>query len=908
MKKNHINKQLRLFLIVLLCSLFIVSNKRNVQVSAAVFTPKVSIVSLDHLPFLEGDSNQFFIASNNYTGKVQYQFFYTCETTMGNTWQLIKTSEMTNGWTSPSAAQEPVKIDISGLNLKTDYYRFSIRVRRYGVKGTYSNSYGDYDYAYPFTLNVLKSSSVNLNGDIKINKNEFTEKQALKIDGVQDSTADVSYKLHLYDVKNNKWITNLTEYGEDINYNLSSLPEGPYIVDVWAKKDTSTNRYDGWKLSIINVKKETIPTVNLLSLDHSPFIESDNNAFYVVSKNYTGKVQYQFFYTCEATMGSKWVLVNTNEMTNGWTSEVDANEPLRVDISSLKLKAEKYRFAIRVKRVGFQGTYKNQYGDYDNSYPFNLTVEAQNSMNLNEEMLIAKNSFAKNDQLIVSGIKSAPVNTQYKLHLYDVKNNKWLTNLTEYSETIDYDLSNVPEGTYIIDVWSKDANSSNKYDGWKLEVINVTSSLVTIPNVENIEATVTRYERYKMPSIIMSTLEDGSKTSKAVIWNNEANTKTAGVYEIEGTVLGSDKKVKLTLTVEDTFGNTNGNILNLGLVAKKDDYIYYSESSDLNKLYRAKSPGQEITKISDESVCFINIFQGYIYYTSLSDNNCLYRINLDGTGRKKLTSSGFINTIVQDDWIYCTDDNALNIYKISLDGSVVKKLNSESSINLNVTNDRIYYNNVDDGLKIYRISKDGTGKTKVLNDTAGYISVAGDYIYYLNLDDSANIYKVKTDGTGKTKVYNNTCGYLNLADNGRLYFLDFNANRVSYIDTIDNEKLYPLQNSGEFLNVIDDYVYHINLESLGMFRTKNEGPESLPFGKYYKTVDDVTLNVIKGNEPDLPLYVDALTINNEKSTAKVIWDTENVDTSIEGKEIYSGRIVNSDLKVKATVNLSDAQN
>lgn len=553
--------------------------------------------------------------------------------------------------------------------------------------------------------------------------------------------------------------------------------------------------------------------------------------------------------------------------------------------------------------MGFQGTYKNQYGEYDNAYPFNLTVETKSPINLNDEILLNKASFAKNDQLNVTGVKSAPETTQYKLHLYDAKNNQWLTNLTEYGKTIDYDLSDIPAGTYVLNIWAKDEASSSKYDGWKLKVININSNVNKVLSVENIQSTVKRYGIYRMPKTVVATAEDGSKTSKPVIWDSEANTKKAGVFEIYGMVLGSDTKVKLTLTVEETFGNTNGNIINFGYVAKDGDYIYYSESGDSDKLYRAKSVGEELTKISDDSAIFINVFKGYIYYTNLSDNNSLYRIKLDGTDRKKLTSKGFINTIVQDDWIYCTDDEELNIYKISLDGSIIKKLNSEASLNLNITDDRIYYNNLDDSLKIYRISKDGTGKTKVLNDTAGYINVVEDTIYYLNLDDQAKIYKVKTDGTGKTKVYNIPSGYLNLADNGRLYFLDFSVNHTAYIDTLDNEKLNPLQNSGHFLNVIDEYVYHIGLEVLGMFRTHNEGPQSFPFGKYYKTVDDVTLNIIEGTTPYLPLYVDAITINDEKSTASVIWDTENVDTSIEGKHIYKGSIVGCDLKVKATVNL-----
>lgn len=82
---------------------------------------------------------------------------------------------MLNGWTSSTDGQQPIKVDITNLKLSVDNYRFAIRVRRVGVKGKFRNSYGDYDSAYPFTMNVLKTKDINLNGDMVINKNDFTQ-------------------------------------------------------------------------------------------------------------------------------------------------------------------------------------------------------------------------------------------------------------------------------------------------------------------------------------------------------------------------------------------------------------------------------------------------------------------------------------------------------------------------------------------------------------------------------------------------------------------------------------------------------------------------------------------------------------------------------------------------------------
>ena len=662
MKKNINSKKFLLtFIGFLIVAGLTIENPITLQVEAAESIPQVSIVSLDHSPFIKGDKNEFFIASKGYTGKVQYQLFYTCETTMGTKWQLINNSNMLNGWTSPTNAKEPVKVDISNLKLNADYYRFAIRVRRVGVKGKYSNSYGDYDSAYPFTVNVLKSNDINLNGDMLINKNDFTQKETLKIQGTSTDTLNVQYKLHVYDVNNDKWITNLTEYSDNIDYDLSKLPIGTYVVDVWGKNKDSNNKYDGWKLSVINVKNETIPKVSIVSLEHYPFVEKDNNEFFINSKDYSGHVQYQLFYTCDKTMNGKWELINNEDMVDGWTEATNAQELVKVDLSKLNLKTEFYRFAIRVRRVGVEGKYKNSYGDYDDAYPFNVTVVGNGDIKLTGNILLDKTDNAKNDQLRINGVEGTTENTQYQLHLYDTINNKWLTNLTEYSDKIDYDLSNIPEGTYILDIWGKNENSNNKYDGWKLKVIHVTSDIRKISAVEDIKAIVKRNTRYILPQNVTATLEDGSKVSKAVVWNKETDTRKAGVYELEGTVFGYDKKVKLTLEVEETYGNTNGNILNLGLIAKKDNFIYYSEGCDGGSLYRADLEVNDFKKICDDEAYFINVVGDYIYYTNESDNDKIYKVKLDGTARTKLTDKGFINVMVEDDYIYATDIDNSNI-------------------------------------------------------------------------------------------------------------------------------------------------------------------------------------------------------------------------------------------------------
>jgi hypothetical protein len=903
-KKINIRSSLLMFIGFLIVCGITIENPIVLQVEAAESIPQVSIVSLDHSPFVEGDKNEFYIASKNYTGKVQYQLFYNCETTMGNKWQLINNSDMLNGWTGSINSQEPIKVDISNLKLSADYYRFAIRVRRVGIKGKFSNSYGDYDSVYPFAMDVLKAKDINLNGDMLINKNGFTQKETLKIQGTSTDTSNVQYKLHLYDIKNDKWITNLTDYRDTIEYPLSKLQAGTYIVDIWGKNKDSNNKYDGFKLSVINVKNETIPKVNIVSLEHYPFVEKDNNELFIASKDYSEKVQYQLFYTSEGIMNGKWELINNDDMVDGWTKPTYAQEPIKVNLSKLSLKAEFYRFAIRVRRVGVEGKYKNQYGSYDDAYPFNVSVTNNADINFAGNLLVDKTDYAKNDQLKINGIEGTGENTQYKLHLYDTVNNKWLTDLTEYSDKIDYDLSNIPEGTYILDVWVRNSSLTQKYDGWKLKIIHVTTDLIKISSSEDINAKVKRNTRYIMPREITTTLQDGNKVSKAVVWNKEADTRKAGVGELEGRVLGYDKPVKLTLEVEETYGNESGNILNMGLLAKKDGMIYYSEGSDGGKLYRADLKANDFRKICDDEAYFINVVGEYVYYANELDGGRIYRIKLDGTNRSKLTDKGFFNVIVEDDYIYATDTDNFNIYKISTDGKVVKKLGSDAAMNLNVTQDYLYYNDIND-LKIYRINKNGSGRTKIYNESAGYINVVGDWIFYINFTDNFKIYKIKTDGTTKTKISDLSAAYLNVANNGRIYFLDLGTKHMQMIEDYGNGYSGSLMNRGYFPNVIDEYVYYLRESVDWFYRSENWDPQNSKFGLFIKSAGEVNVTVLQGTQYSLPGRVKITTIANSEDNENVIWNVPEIDTSQTGKYTFEGTILGYSKKVIANVNIVD---
>ncbi|WBW99118.1 DUF5050 domain-containing protein [Oceanirhabdus sp. W0125-5] len=907
MKKKVCNCRLFIFLgvFLLLSGLYLFSGEYE-KVEAAESLPRIAIVGLEHSPFVEGDENEFYISSKNFSGEVQYQLFYTSKELMGDKWALIENEDMVNGWTKPSNANEAVKVKLTKLNLKPSYYRFAIRVRRVGYKGKYENSYGDYDNAYPFMITVKEKADINLNGNMITDKTEYENYEKLIIDGVEGAEEDTEYKLHIYDIKNSRWLGNLTEYSSKTEYNLQTLKPGKYLVDIWGRRSDSINKYDGWKLKIIEVKEEQLPKVAIVGLEHSPFVVGDENEFYISSKNFDGEVQYQLFYTNKEQMGDKWEIINDQYMIDGWTAPAKYNKPVKVDLTNLNLKAGYYRFAIRVRRVGYKGKYQNSYGDYDNAYPFMITVMDSSNTTLNGDMITNKIEFKKNDNLVIEGVESETKDTQYKLHLYDVDNNKWLTNLTEYSEKVEYDLSNVPEGTYLVDIWSRESNSSRKYDGWKLKLINVTTEINEVINVDDIEEFAWMNTDHKLPKRIPVNMEDGSIQNKFVQWDSQPNTAVEGTFSYEGSVLGYDKKVKASVNVKNGTGNTSGNIINMGLVAEKDNWIYYHNISDEGKLYKYNKDTEEIVKMIDYTALYINVVDEWIYYANFSENGhgTIYKLKTDGSLISMLNYDVSEQVTVKNGWIYYANaSDEYKLYKINLNGGQRTKLNDDTSLNLNVDGEYVYYTNISDNNKPYKIKIDGTDRTKLGEDEAAFINVYDGYIYYANKTENYKIYKMKTDGTENIKVSDDSALYLNIND-GYIYYYNVTYLNGIYkmrIDGTDNSRMTTMESVN--IQVAGDNFYYLDGEDdYRLYTGLTDGYNEIVFGVEIKNIKDLETTIAMNHYYSLPTSVEVEMMDGITRKRWVTWEEgSEVDTKVPGIYNIEGTVKGYSEKIKLKV-------
>ena len=314
----------------------------------------------------------------------------------------------------------------------------------------------------------------------------------------------------------------------------------------------------------------------------------------------------------------------------------------------------------------------------------------------------------------------------------------------DFDSSLDF-LNIIDDSIYFIDL--KDYNLySMKNDGSNKSQFGLDT---VISNIENTKGTATKGELYNFPTTVLATMSDGSKQYVPVTWNSPLmDTSIPGItLTFQGTVAGYSNNASLTVTVIEA-ANSNGNSVNRGLVAQKDDWIYFKDNSD-GKLYKIKNDDSGKIKLTDDLVSYIHITSDWVYYVAdvAWNEPRIFKVKTDGTQRTQITYTKTSNFNMVGDWIFysnCNDNYSL--FKIKTDGSNEIKLNDEGSSNINLSSDWIYYKNTVDN-NMYKINVDGSQLTKVSSVFASIFNVYNEYIYYINTNDGSKIYRVKIDGT-----------------------------------------------------------------------------------------------------------------------------------------------------------------
>lgn len=302
----------------------------------------------------------------------------------------------------------------------------------------------------------------------------------------------------------------------------------------------------------------------------------------------------------------------------------------------------------------------------------------------------------------------------------------------------------------------------------------------------------------------------------------------AGQQNVTVTLTPTSQSTPVDSTVK---GNSPVNIANNGFVTvdSNNQWIYYNNTGDGNKLYKKSTTGVTNTPICDDDAKYINVVGDWVYYSNYKDSGKIYKIKTDGTQRQKVSNNvaSYIN-VVGGKIYYINNSDKARIYVIDSQGE--RQLISDSAKFLSVTGTFLFYINSSDSDKLYSYRIATGTKNKISDINTQFMNAVSDYsVYYVGKDGvlyAANgnpeqaLYPVQmpvtTNVPGKSTkgstnymsmsdklttiwaLNNDNIYYRSYADGGKIYRLDGTGNGYKIVD-----------DSADYINIVDDYIYYM---------------------------------------------------------------------------------------------------
>lgn len=356
------------------------------------------------------------------------------------------------------------------------------------------------------------------------------------------------------------------------------------------------------------------------------------------------------------------------------------------------------------------------------------------------------------------------------------------------------------EKTYLpdsVNTYIKDRKIQKAYIIGGAGVVN-DSVLSTLPNPERIWGK----DRYDTNAAVIDRFKNVLNFSDVYIATGE-NFPDA----LAGSALAPKSSAPVVLTAE-TLEQPTRDLINAkyslinNMYALGGDGVVKSTTLQSILSSNVNIEGNSLNNLNNFGIASVQ--GGYIYYSNFSDNQNLYKMKVDGSFNIKLTESGGLSHInVLGDWIYYSGNDG-KLYKMKTDGSQNTVVVSDEVYFTYVTADSIYF--YSDG-SLYKMKHDGSSKTSIVASTdPWHYYISDGYVYYV---DNGGISKVKMDGTGGTVIINGDVSEFSVSQNSIYYIGDENKLYKKGIDGRTSQQL--TSDTVKDINVKGNWVYYINV-------------------------------------------------------------------------------------------------
>lgn len=271
-------------------------------------------------------------------------------------------------------------------------------------------------------------------------------------------------------------------------------------------------------------------------------------------------------------------------------------------------------------------------------------------------------------------------------------------------------------------------------------------------------------------------------------------------------------------------GNTMGNLSSGGVMAFKDDAIFYCDIAKGNKLFKIE--GGKTTQLSDGNISSLNIVGDYIYFVDKARDYSIFKMKTDGSDYvcvKEIMATNL--TIIGDKMYFINWNEDCCVYSIDMNGKNLTQITTKPTEHLYAYGQYLFVSDRDSMTGFYRLELDGTNETFLSEDNVYFVSGYDNNIYFRSGNDSLNIYRMTTDGTVYEPLNASRSGYINVSDGGEVFFIDFaNNGSIVRMNEDGSGQTILCSDGAENLSIDGDWVYYFSdYHDKKLFRIKKDG-------------------------------------------------------------------------------------
>lgn len=271
------------------------------------------------------------------------------------------------------------------------------------------------------------------------------------------------------------------------------------------------------------------------------------------------------------------------------------------------------------------------------------------------------------------------------------------------------------------------------------------------------------------------------------------------VLAISGLLFWRYQDNKVTMNTGYVNGNTAGNLYNAGLFCESNGTVFFANPDDDGRLYAMDADGQNLRKLCNDTVMYINADSNYVYYVR------------DNTEHFQSTTSD------TPSFPYFSFNNN-SLCRIDRVGGKCTILDEDPCIYASLIGNYIYYLHYDTktATTLYKIKIDGTEKTKLSDTYVFTCSTDGPYFFYNGMESDGYIYRYDTTTDSAVMIYPHNAYKPTVSADGNAYYLDVDHNNtLVHVDIASDNPITLTTESIDLYNVYGSTVFYQNYDPNG---------------------------------------------------------------------------------------------